>query len=119
MTRATRHFVGRRLAPKASPHDPERHTLAPAHGRNGSHFTRVARIVAYDLAVLVELDLVHDILSVNVEDHAGHKLPTLHVGDFPLFGTDNTCRKLADITGRAGDPRVVLSHQVTSDLLLG
>ena len=89
-------------------------------GRSGSHFTRVAKIVAHELAVPVELDVVHDILSVNIEDYAGHpamKLPTLHVGDFPIFGTDNICRKLADIAGRASDPRVVLSHQVTSDLV--
>ena len=89
-------------------------------GRSGSHFTRVARIVAHELGVPVELHVLHDLLSVDVEDYGGHpamKIPTLHVGDFPLFGTDNICRKLTDLAGRADDPRVVLSHQVTSDLV--
>jgi len=59
-------------------------------------------------------------MSVNVEDYGGHpalKIPTLHVGEIPLFGTDNICRRLAELAGRADDPRVVLSHQVTSDLV--
>ncbi|MCX5745546.1 MAG: glutathione S-transferase N-terminal domain-containing protein [Proteobacteria bacterium] len=89
-------------------------------GRSGSHFTRVARIVAHELGLPVELHVVHDLMSVQVEDYAGHpglKLPTLHVGDVQVFGTDNICRKLADLAGRADDPRVVLSHQVTSDLV--
>ena len=89
-------------------------------GRSSSHFTRVARIVAHELAVPVVLHVLHDISSVNVEDYGGHpslKIPTLHVGDLPLFGTDNICRKLAELADRADDPRVVLSHQVTSDLV--
>jgi glutathione S-transferase len=45
------------------------------------------------------------------------KIPTLHVGDDLLFGTDNICRRLAELAGRADDPRVILSHRVTSDLV--
>lgn len=89
-------------------------------GRSGSHFTRAARIVAHELTVPVEFDELDDLMSVNVEDYGGHpalKIPTLQIGDFPLFGTDNICRKLAELAGRADDPRVVLSHQVTSDLV--
>jgi glutathione S-transferase len=88
-------------------------------GRSSSHFTRVARIVAHELDVPVELDVVSDVMSVHVEDYGGHpafKIPTLQVGDSPLFGTDNICRRLAELAGRADDARVVLSHQVTSDL---
>ena len=90
-------------------------------GRSGSHFTRVTRIVAHELRVPVELHVLHDLSSVDVNDYGGHpalKIPTLHVAESPLFGTDNICRKLADIAGRAADPRVVLSHQVTSALVL-
>ena len=86
-------------------------------GRSSSHFTRVARIVAHELCIPIELDVLHDISSIGVEDYGGHpalKIPTLHVGDTLLFGTDNICRKLADLAGRSADPRVVLSHQVTS-----
>jgi Glutathione S-transferase, N-terminal domain len=89
-------------------------------GRSSSHFTRVARIVAHELAVPIELHVLHDILSVDAEDYGAHpalKIPTLHLGDAPLFGTDNICRRLAELAGRADDPRVVLSHHVTSDLV--
>jgi glutathione S-transferase len=89
-------------------------------GRSGSHFTRVARMVAHELAVPLELDVLHDLLSVDAADFGGHpglKIPTLHVGDLSVFGTDNICRKLALLAGRADDPRVVLSQHVSSDLV--
>ena len=95
-------------------------TLPPLRltGRSGSHFTRVVRIVADELAVPLAFDVVHDLLSLDPADFAGHpamKLPTLHVprpsstgGYSPLFGTENICRKLVESAGRADDPRVVL-----------
>ncbi|WP_225408630.1 glutathione S-transferase N-terminal domain-containing protein [Stigmatella hybrida] len=89
-------------------------------GRSGSHFTRVARMFAHELAVPVELDVVHDLTSLDPAAYGGHpalKLPALHVEGALLFGTDNICRRLAEIAGRANDPRVVLSHHVTSDLV--
>ncbi|SEM81364.1 Glutathione S-transferase [Stigmatella aurantiaca] len=89
-------------------------------GRSGSHFTRVARMFAHELAVPVELDVVHDLTSLEPAAYGGHpalKLPTLHVEGALLFGTDNICRRLAELAGRANDPRVVLSHHVTSDLV--
>lgn len=89
-------------------------------GRSSSHFTRVARMVAHELALPVELDVVRDILSPDAADYSGNpalKIPTLRIGDTLLFGTDNICRRLAELAGRADDPRVVLSHQVTSDLV--
>lgn len=96
-------------------------TLPPRlTGRSGSHFTRVARMFAHELAVPVELDAVHDLTSLDPAAYGGHpalKLPTLHVEGALLFGTDNICRKLAELAGRANDPRVVLSHHVTSDLV--
>ncbi|MBL0219796.1 MAG: glutathione S-transferase [Myxococcales bacterium] len=89
-------------------------------GRSASHFTRVARIFAHELAVPFELDIVQDLTSLDAAAYGGHpalKLPTLHVGDTQIFGTDNICRKLAEIAGREDDQRVVLSHQVSSDLV--
>jgi glutathione S-transferase len=89
-------------------------------GRSSSHFTRVARMVALELGIPVALDVVADLASVDADDYGGNpalKIPTLHVGDVPLFGTDNICRRLAALAGRADDPRVVLTHQVPSDLV--
>jgi hypothetical protein len=89
-------------------------------GRSSSHFTRVARIFAHELAVPAELDVLHDLTSLDPAAYGGHpalKIPTLHVEGALLFGTDNICRRLAEIAGRANDPRVVLSHHVTSDLV--
>lgn len=88
-------------------------------GRSGSHFTRVAAMFAHELGLPFELDVVHDLLSLDPANYGGHpalKIPTLHVGEAALFGTENICRKLAEIAGRAGDPRVVLPEHVNADL---
>ena len=89
-------------------------------GRTASHFTRVVRMVAHELGVPMELRLVADLMSVDVADYGGHpalKIPTLHIGDDVLFGTDNICVRLAQIAKREDDPRVVLSQRMTSDLV--
>lgn len=87
-------------------------------GRSSSHFTRVARIFAHELDVPVEFDVVHDLTSLDAAAYDGHpalKIPTLRVGDAAIFGTDNICRKLTELAGRADDPRVVLSARLPSD----
>ena len=87
-------------------------------GRTSSHFTRVARMFALELNVPLELDVVHDLTRLDAATYGGHpalKIPTLHIGHGLLFGTDNICRRLAEISGRADDPRVVLPHHATSD----
>lgn len=89
-------------------------------GRSTSHFTRLVRMLAHELAVPLELEVVNDLMSLDAATYGGHpalKLPTLHVGDAALFGTENICRALAGLAGRANDPRVVLPHQVTSTLV--
>lgn len=93
------------------------HTARPVRltGRVTSHFTRVARMVAIELAVPVELEPVDDLLSLDPVAYGGHpalKIPTLHVDDSPLFGTDHICRRLAELAGRVDDPRVVLSERL-------
>jgi hypothetical protein len=88
-------------------------------GRSSSHFTRVAAMFAHELHVPFELDVVHDLLSLDPATYGGHpalKIPTLHVGETALFGTENICRKLVEVAGRAHDPRVVLPEHVTADL---
>ena len=89
-------------------------------GRSGSHFTRVVRIVAHELKLPLELDVVVDLMSLEVKDYGGHpafKIPTLHIGDSALYGTDNICNRLVELAGRADDPRIVRSGHLTSDLL--
>lgn len=88
-------------------------------GRSTSHFTRVVRMLAHELAVPIELDVLHDLMSLDAAaygDNPALKIPTLHIGDASLFGTENICRELAELAGRANDPRVVLPHQVRSIL---
>jgi glutathione S-transferase len=100
-----------------------RMTSAPVlrlSGRSSSHFTRVARMFAHELDVPIEFNVVHDLTSLDAATYGGHpalKLPTLHVGEGLLFGTDNICRKLAEVAGRADDPRVFLSHHTATDLV--
>ena len=80
-------------------------------GRSASHFTRVARMIAHELAVPVEFEVIHDLMGLDPAPYGGHpalKLPTLHVAGAPVFGTDHICRTLAALAGRATDPRVVL-----------
>jgi len=88
-------------------------------GRSSSHFTRVAAMFAHELRLPFELEVVHDLTNLDAATYGGNpalKIPTLHVGEAALFGTDNICRKLAEIAGRARDSRVVLSEHVTADL---
>ena len=80
-------------------------------GRSASHFTRVARMIAHELAVPIEFEIIHDLMGLDPAPYGGHpalKLPTLHVAGAPVFGTDHICRTLAALAGRATDPRVVL-----------
>ena len=80
-------------------------------GRSASHFTRVARMIAHELAVPIEFEVIHDLMGLDPAPYGGHpalKLPTLHVAGAPVFGTDHICRTLAALGGRATDPRVVL-----------
>lgn len=51
-------------------------------GRSASHFTRVARMIAHELAVPVEFEVIHDLMGLDPAPYGGHpalKLPTLHV----------------------------------------
>lgn len=84
---------------------------------------------ADELSVQLEFQVVYDLKSLDVavyDGHPGLKIPTLHIGasastgsgaDSWLAGTDNICRRLAELAGRDNDPRVVLSHHPASDVL--
>jgi glutathione S-transferase len=85
-------------------------------GRTGSLFTRVARIVAHELEVPVELVLIKDMTDTNPAVYAGNpalKLPILRrpSGDVVL-GTANICRVLAE----SSSSRIVFPEHFTTDL---
>lgn len=76
----------------------------PVHiiGRSSSHFTRVVRIFAHELDIPYELTPIHSMRkteSSNYGDNPALKMPTLRTAEGLLFGTENICRKLAEIAG--------------------
>lgn len=86
-------------------------------GRSSSHFTRVATLLACELGLDFELDVVHEPLSLDAETFGGHpalKIPVLQVGGERLFGTENICRKLVELA--PGEPRVVFPEHVHADV---
>lgn len=88
-------------------------------GRESSHFTRVARMFAHELGLAYELRVVHDLASTDPDDYAGNpslRVPTLHVGGSPLFGSESICRRFTELAGREGDDRIVLPERVRDDL---
>lgn len=89
-------------------------------GRSGSHFTRVASMFASDLGVAHGREVVHELLSLDEAVYGGHpalKIPALRVGGSTLYGTENICRRLTELAGREGDPRVALFEHARTDLL--
>ncbi len=69
-------------------------------GRSSSHFTRVPRLLAYELEVELELVVIYDFMSSDAQIHAGNparKMPTLRRTDGGLvFGAENICRVIAE-----------------------
>ncbi len=85
-------------------------------GRSSSLFTRVAAMFAHELGLPFELEVVHDLSGVDATRFGGNpllKVPTLHVGPDSVFGTENICRTLVELAGRAGDPRIALAENIT------
>jgi len=87
-------------------------------GRSSSHFTRVTRIFASELAVEYELGVVYDLSSLHAEDYAGNpalKVPILQTADGVWFGALNICRELARLSKR--ELRVVWPEALLQPLL--
>jgi len=85
-------------------------------GRSASHFTRVAAIFAHELDVAFELVVVPDLSSLDAVAYAGHpglKIPALAVDGEVLFGTENVCRRLAELSPRT-DLSIVWPHELSS-----
>jgi glutathione S-transferase len=88
------------------------------HGRSSSHFTRVARIFALELAVPHTFQPVLDLTSLDAASYADNpalKVPILIDAQGPLYGTENICRALVR---RAADPKHVLLRGDSSDRLV-
>ncbi len=67
-------------------------------GRSSSHFTRVARIIALELEVPCDLQVVRDLMSTEVGDYGGNpalKIPSLQTSEGTWFGALNVSRELA------------------------
>lgn len=68
-------------------------------GRSGSHFTRVARMVAIEAGVDIDFRVILDLKSLEAEvygEHPALKLPTLVLGEVRVFGATTICRRLVE-----------------------
>jgi glutathione S-transferase len=92
-----------------------KHSGIHLFGRRGSHFTRVAAIAAIELGIDYQFHQINDLASLSAEDYGGHpalKLPTLHVDNSLVFGTDNICRKLNEISSTK-TPKVIQCDEIS------
>lgn len=88
-------------------------------GRSSSHFTRVAAIFAHELRVPFDLVVVPDLTSLDASAYGGHparKIPTLRVGTAVVFGTENICRRIAELAGDGEGPGVVWPEHLRGDV---
>jgi glutathione S-transferase len=82
-------------------------------GRSSSHYTRLARIFALELAVPHVFRPVLDMTSEDAAtygDNPALKIPVLVDADGPLFGAENICREL--VRRSQGGDKVVLRGAV-------
>jgi glutathione S-transferase len=85
--------------------------------RSSSHFTRVTRIFGLELGVEHELPPVFEITATDSEVFAGNpalKIPSLKRSGTLLFGAENICRALAELS--PSRKHIVWPEQLTSDL---
>ena len=72
-------------------------------GRSSSHFTRLPRLFAEELSIAYELVVVYDMTALGPEaygDNPALKLPLLKRNGSVLFGAQNICRALAEMSER-------------------
>lgn len=70
-------------------------------GRSSSHFTRLSRLFAEELAIPYELVVVYDMTALGPEAYGENpalKLPLLKRNGSVLFGAQNICRALAQMS---------------------
>ena len=84
--------------------------------RSSSHYSRVVRIFAHELEVPYELVVVRDLTSLDAApyDNPALKIPSLRSNGSTLFGTENVCRRLAELS--TAGRKVLFPEHVTDDL---
>ncbi len=73
--------------------------------RSSSHFSRVARIYAHELAVPYDFEPVYDLQSTTPHTYGDNPLmrvPSLRTREGTWFGTLSTCRQLARLGNASG-----------------
>src|ERR1700684_2517799 len=86
-------------------------------GRSSSLFTRVPLIFAEELGIRYELVPIHDMMVTDPQVYGGSpalKLPSLRRGESLLFGAQNICRALAEMS-RPG-ARIAWPEDLRDDL---
>lgn len=89
-------------------------------GRQGSHYTRMARMLAHELGVDYTLRPIYDLLSEDPAVFGGNpalKLPALRQGDGVVWGSQNVCRALARAV-LGGESRVFWAEESRTPLLM-
>src|SRR5580658_2185411 len=86
-------------------------------GRRSSLFTRVPLVFAEELGLGYEIEPVYDMTGTDPALYGGNpalKLPSLRRGESLLFGAQNICRALAEISGPT--LRILWPEQLCDDL---
>lgn len=86
-------------------------------GRSSSHFTRVAQMFAIELSVPFELVPIYELGAMDSSLFGGNpalKMPALRRGESVLFGTENICRALAEMSSCG--KRVVWPEELRHDV---
>ena len=86
-------------------------------GRSSSLFTRMSLIFAEELGVQYQMDPIQDMSVTDPQVYGGNpalKLPSLRRGESLLFGAQNICRALTEIS--ATPLRVVWPEELRDDL---
>jgi glutathione S-transferase len=86
-------------------------------GRSSSHFTRVTRVFALELGVPFELVPILDMSLLDADAYVGNpalKLPTMRRAGSLVFGAENICRALAEMSDAT--PRIVWPEQLRDDI---
>jgi glutathione S-transferase len=86
-------------------------------GRSSSHFTRLPRIFAEELDIPYELRVVYDMTALGPEVYGNNpalKQPILKCDGRVLFGTQNICRALAEMSD--SKMRIVWPEDLQDDL---
>lgn len=89
-------------------------------GRQGSHYTRMVRMLAHELGVDYALQPIYDLLSEDPGVFGGNpalKLPAVRIGDTTVWGSQNACRAIArSVPG--GESRVFWAEDARTPLLM-